>query len=267
MAPRTSLFAGALAFHALLALAPILLVLIPTATRIFGKEETQRSLEVAIDQFAGRGAAQTGMALLTLVTATPSPRAGTLFGVALLMYFASTFFAQFRSALDAIWEVPPRGLRGALVARAVAMVEAGVAFTAALLVLAAGATRSIARSSLEQFGAAAPPALSGWARLGALLMTFVALAAVFRFIPSARPRPGWGAVLAGALPATVLLNAATDLFGLIVAHSALASLYGTAASLVMFLLWVYYSAWVVLFGAEACRAWSEVSANPARATR
>ncbi|HZN03693.1 MAG TPA: YhjD/YihY/BrkB family envelope integrity protein [Candidatus Polarisedimenticolia bacterium] len=267
MAPRTSLFAAALAFHALLALAPVLLVLIPTATRLFGEAETQEALADVIDRFAGRGAAQVGLALLALVASAPAPRAGTLFGIALLLYFGSTFFAQFRAALDAIWEAGPQGLRGALVARAVSLVEAIVAFAAALMILAAGATRSIARSALDYFGAAAPLGVSGWTRLGTLLMTLLALAMIFRYIPSVRPRPGWGAVLAGTVPATFLLNVATDLFGLLVTKSALASLYGTAASLVMFLLWVYYSAWVVLFGAEVCRAWGETTANAGPTSR
>lgn len=255
MASRTSLFAAALAFQALLALAPVLLVLIPTATRLFGTDETQQALSDVIERFAGHGAAQMGQAILELVSSAPSPRAGTFFGVLLLLYFVSTFFSQFRAALDTIWEARPLGIRGALVVRAVSFLEAIVAFAAALTVLAAGATRSIVTPLLESFGAAAPFAITAWTRAVTLVITFIAQAAVFRFIPSVRPRPSWGAVVAGALPTTVLLNAATDLLGLLVAHSVLASLYGTAASLIMFLLWVYYSAWVVLFGVETCRAW------------
>ncbi|HET8948390.1 MAG TPA: YihY/virulence factor BrkB family protein [Candidatus Polarisedimenticolia bacterium] len=258
MASRTSLFAAALAFQALLALAPVLLVLIPTATRIFGQDETQQALSDVIERFAGRGAAQMGQAILELIAAAPAPRAGTFFGVLLLLYFVSTFFSQFRAALDAIWEAGPRGIRGALVVRSISFLEAIVAFAAALVMLAAGATRSIVTPFLDSFGAVAPFAISAWTRAGTLVMTFVAQAAVFRFIPSVRPRPTYRAVIAGALPTTLLLNAATDLLGLLVAHSVLASLYGTAASLVMFLLWVYYSAWVVLLGAEICRAWDRV---------
>ena len=252
MAPRTSLFAAALAFQALLALAPALLVLVPTATRLLGQEETQRGFADAIERFAGRGSAQVGRALLELVASAPAPRGGTLFGVVILLYFVSTFFAQFRAALDAVWETGPQGIRGAVVARAISFLEAILAFAGALLLLAWCATRSIAQPIFESFGAAA---VTSWARLGTLGMTALALAIVFRYIPSVRPRPAWSAVAAGALPTTILLNAATDLFGLLVAQSALASLYGTAASLIMFLLWVYYSAWVLLFGAEVARAW------------
>jgi membrane protein len=264
MAPRTSLFAAALAFQALLALAPVLLVLIPTATRLFGTDETQQAFSDVIERFAGRGAGQMGESVLELISAAPAPKGGTLFGVLLLLYFVSTFFARFRAALDEIWDAGPQGIRGAVAVRAISFLEAIVAFAAALLVLAAGATRSIVTPLFESFGAVAPFALSAWTRFGTLVMTFVAQVAVFRYIPSVRPRPSWSGVVAGALPTTLLLNAATDLLGLLVAHSALASLYGTAASLIMFLLWVYYSAWVALFGAETCHAWdrAEVTARP-----
>src|SRR5262245_33547663 len=259
MAPRTSLFAAALAFQALLALAPVLLVLIPTATRLLGQEETQAGFSDAIERFAGRGAANVGSALLELVASAPAPPGGTAVGIVLLLYFVSTFFAQFRAALDEVWDAGPRGFRGAVKLRAVSFLEAIVAFAAALIILMWCATRSIVQPLLETFGAVAPLALTGWTRLGTLGMTFLSLVIAFRYIPSVRPRPGWSAVTAGALPATLLLNAATDLFGLLVAQSALASLYGTAASLIMFLLWVYYSAWVVLSGAETCRAWDQLA--------
>jgi membrane protein len=61
----------------------------------------------------------------------------------------------------------------------------------------------------------------------------------------------------------MLLNLASHLFGLVVVRSTIASLYGAAASVIMFLLSVYYSAAIVLFGAEVCRAWEQVAVTPA----
>jgi membrane protein len=255
--PRTSLFAAALAFHALLALAPILLVVLPAATRIFGREETQQSLADAADRFIGPGGDRVVGALENFLAGARPRMAGTVFGVALLLYFVSTFFSRFRAALDAIWEVRPGGLRRALLSRVISFVEAAAAFAGALFVLALGVMRSILRPALVRLGFAGTTVLTGWSRLGTLLLTIAALSLTLRFIPSVRPRPLWGAVLAGALPTAVTLNLATDLFGLFLVRSTLASLYGAAASLVIFLLWVYYSAWVVLFGAEVCRAWQQ----------
>jgi membrane protein len=117
--------------------------------------------------------------------------------------------------------------------------------------------RSILRPALVRLGMAGTTVLTGWSRLGTLVLTIGALSLTLRYIPSVRPRPRWGSVLAGAIPTAVVLNLATDLFGLFLVRSTLASLYGAAASLIIFLLWVSYSAWIVLFGAEICRAWQE----------
>jgi membrane protein len=255
--PRTSLFAAALAFQALLALAPILLVVLPAASRIFGREETQKSLADAADRFIGPGGDRVVTALEAFLSAAHPKMSGTVFGGVLLLYFVSTFFYRFRAALDAIWEVQPRGLRQALLARVIAFAEAAAAFAGGLLVLALGVVRSILRPVIVRLGMAGTTVLTGWSRLGTLVLTIGALSLTLRYIPSVRPRPRWASVLAGAVPTAATLNLATDLFGLFLVRSTLASLYGAAASLIIFLLWVSYSTWIVLFGAEICRAWQE----------
>ena len=109
MASRTSLFAAALAFQALLALAPILLVLTSVAGRLLGRETARHSLMEAAVRFAGPGADQVVSNFLDMITDARGYAAGTILGVALLLFFGSSFFAQLRAALDSIWEVKPRG--------------------------------------------------------------------------------------------------------------------------------------------------------------
>jgi len=264
LAPRTALFAAALAFHALLALAPMLMVLLSSAGRLLGQESARRSLSDAAVRFAGPGADQMVSALLDLLTATRWQLTGTLVGVALLLYFASSFFAQLRAAFDAVWEVRQKGFGRSLLHRVISYGQTFLVVAAAILVLAAGALRSMVWPMLARAGTAGAITWMAWTRLGTLLMTFAALGAAFRFIPSVRPRPRRGAILAGALPAALLLNLASEVFGLVISRSALASLYGAAASVIMFLLWVQYAAWIVLLGAEVCRAWdeSDLTAHP-----
>jgi len=257
LAPRISLFAAALAFHALLALAPIILILLAVAGRILGTEEARRSLAEVLVRFAGRGSEDLAAAMLGMVAPSKRLTTGTFVGVALLLYFASSFFAQLRAALDAVWEVRSKSFGRALLDRLVAFGETLLAIAAALVVLALGVTRSVVWPILKQSGAGGETIWVLWTRLGTLAMTFAVLAIAFGYLPSRRPRPSWRAVLAGALPTTLLLSAASEVIGLIISHSALASLYGAAGSLIAFLLWVYYSAWIFLFGAEVCRAWEE----------
>lgn len=257
LAPRISLFAAALAFHALLALAPLLLILLSAADRILGEESAQKILAETTVRFAGPGADKMVAALLGMVVISGRETTKTVLGVALLLYFASSFFAQLRAALDAVWEIRQQSLRRALLYRLISFGETLLALVAALVVLAFGALRTIVWPVLARFGVAGATAWMAWTRLATLGMIFLFLATAFRYVPSVRPRPGLAAALAGALPATLLLNMAGEVIGLVIYRSALASLYGAAGSLIVFLLWVYYSAWLVLFGAEVCRAWDE----------
>jgi membrane protein len=174
-----------------------------------------------------------------------------------MLYFASTFFTRLRATLDAIWEVRPRGFARGLFDRLLAFVEAVAAMSLAVVVLAFGALRAVVGPALERLGVAGVWAWMAWTHLATLLMTFLLLAAAFRFVPSVRPRPTRGAVVAGALPAAMILNMANDAIGRMISKSTLASLYGAAGSVILVLLWVQYSAWIVLLGAEVSRAWDE----------
>ena len=257
LAPRISLFAAALAFHALLALAPILLIVLSVAGRFLGEEEARRSLAEALVRFAGQGSADVVTAMLGMVAPSGRLTTGTALGVVLLLYFASSFFAQLRAALDAVWEIQPKSLSRALLRRLISFGETLLAMATALCVLALGVARSIVWPLVNPGGTVVQAAWIVWTRLGTVTMLLAVLAVAFRYIPDLRPRPSRGAVLAGAVPAALLLNLANEVLGLIVTHSALASLYGAAGSVIVFLLWVYYSAWIFLFGAEVCRAWDE----------
>ena len=257
MAPRTSLFAAALAFQALLALAPILLVLLSAAGRLLGQETARRSLMDAAVRFAGPGADQIVSNFLDLITEMRGYAAGTILGVVLLLFFGSSFFAQLRAALDSIWEVKPKGLGRALFGRLLSYLETVIAVGAAVLILGAGALRAVVWPVLARTGEVGALAWSAWTRFGTFAMTCALLGAAFRYIPDVRPRPGWASVLAGALPAALALGVAGEFFSFIIGRSAVASLYGAAGSVIMFLLWVQYSAWIVLFGAEISRAWDE----------
>jgi membrane protein len=263
-APRISLFAAAIAYHALLALAPMLLMLLSVAGPLLGQEVARRALAETVTRFTGVGADEAVSAVLDDIAGSRWNAAGTFLGLALMLHFASSFFMRLRGALDAVWEVRRVGLRRNLWDRVTVFGETLVAVAAALFVLAAAALRTVVFPYMQRAGAAGVLAWSAWTHLGTFLMTAVALAGAFRYVPFIRPRPRFGAVFAGALPTALILNLANSLIGLVVTRSALASLYGAAGSLIVILLWAQYSALIFLFGAEVCRAWDEgVDQKPA----
>lgn len=261
LAPQSSLFAAALAFQALLAMAPMLLVLLMVAGRLLGRESTRQSLAEAALRFAGPGADEVVASFVELIATSGGHTAGTVVGVTLMLYFASSFFVRLHEAFDAVWEVRDKRFGRKLADRAASFGLTLVAVAVSLAVLAAGVARAIVGPLLARSGGVAGEVFwSAWTRLGTLAMTALVLAAAFRYIPSVRPRPPAGAVIAGAVPASLALQLANEVIGLVIARSALVSLYGAGATLVAILLWAQYSALIVLLGAELCRAWSESSA-------
>ncbi|HKQ97682.1 MAG TPA: YhjD/YihY/BrkB family envelope integrity protein [Candidatus Polarisedimenticolia bacterium] len=264
-APRISLFAAALAFHALLALAPLILLLLSVAGPLLGQEVARRSLAEAVTRFAGIGADQAVAAILEDVAGSRWSAGMTIVGAALMLHFATAFFLRLRGALDAVWEVRRVGLARNLWDRVTVFAETLVALAAALFVLATGALRTVVWPFMERAGAAGAFAWIVWTHFATLMMTVIALAAAYRYVPFVRPRPRLSAVLAGAVPTALILNLANHLLGIIVTRSALASLYGAAGSLIVILLWLQYAAWIFLFGAEVGRAWDEHADQKSRA--
>jgi len=257
VAPRISLFASALAFHALLALAPMLLMLLSIAGPLLGQEMARRALAEAVTRFAGEGADQAVTAILDLAAGSSWSAGGTVLGLALMLHFATSFFMRLRGALDAVWEVRRVGFRRNLLDRVTVFGETLVAIAAMVFVLAAGALRTVVFPFMQRAGAAGTLAWSAWTHLATFMMTMLFMAAAYRYVPFVRPRPRFTAVLAGAVPTALTLNLANSLIGYIVTRSALTSLYGAAGSLIVILLWTQYSALIFLFGAEVSRAWDE----------
>jgi len=258
---RTAQLAAALAFQALLAMAPLLLLLLAVAGRLLGRETAREGVAEAVRRFAGGEAERSAAGMVTLVTASPWRTTGAFLGVSLLMLFASSFFVQLRRALNVVWGTTHRGFRRLLLRRVLSISETFIAVTFALLVLALGVVRSIIFPLLAARGLGGHWVWVGLSHLGSLIGIVLVLCWAYRYLPEARPRPSRMAVLAGALPAAVILALFSHISGRFITASALASLYGAASSMIIALLWMYYSAWILLLGAEIAHAWDEVRAT------
>ena len=259
---RTPQLAAAIAFHALLAMAPLLLLLLAVAGRLLGREAARDGVARAARRIAGLQAERVAEGMLNLIAASPWRTTSAILGVGLLLLFASSFFVQLRNALNAVWGTTHRGFRRMLLRRALSLAETLVAVTIALLVLALGVLRSVAFPLLAARGLGVRWAWVGLSHLGTLAGTVLVLGIAYAYLPEVRPRPSRAAVLAGALPAAVILSAFSHVSGRFISASALASLFGAASSVIVALLWMYYSAWILLLGAEICRAWDVVRSAP-----
>jgi membrane protein len=241
--------AAALAYYTTFSLAPLLVIAISTAGLLFGEEAAQGRI---VGQLAGLVGPRGGEAIEAMIASAQRPSSGIvagIVGVATLLLGASGVFGQLRESLNRIWDVPSRPFRW------MSLVTDRLAAFA--MVLAIGFLLVVSLLLSAVLSAVAEMARSGegfWSLVGALNfvvwlgLVVLLFALIYRFVPDARLP--WRHVLAGAVVAGVLFSLGKWAIGFYLGHSAVASAFGAASSLVVLLVWVYYSAQILLFGAE-----------------
>lgn len=253
---HASRIGAALAFYTVFSLGPILLLAVAVAGFFFGQGTARGEIHQQISNVIGpQAAAQVQMVLARAHRPTAGVVA-TAISVITLLLSADTALVELKSGLDEIWGVPPEGrqwywsyVRTRLLSIAV-ILALGLLLLASLLFSAAlGALAALSRgiiivgvvlrwaNSLISFG------------LAALLF-----ATVYKVLPSVKL--GWKDVAVGALITAVLFIVGKYAIGLYMGSSTIASTYGAAGSVIVVLLWVYYSAQVFLLGAELTRGYA-----------
>jgi membrane protein len=252
IADRAMQQAAAIAFYTMLSLAPLLVIAIAVSGWVFGREAAQGAI---VREFSGVLGEDAGTMIETVVQkAGENPGNGviaTVLGVVMLLIGAIGVFGQLKSALNTIWNVqvrPGGGINGFVR-------EYLLSFTmvvcVAFLLLASLAVSAVIAAVSTGLG----DRFSGVAWAGAVLHIVIAIvviaalfAAMYKLLPDVRI--AWRDVLLGALVTSVLFNLGKFLIGMYLGQASIVGVYGAAGSLVMVLLWVYYSAIIVLFGAE-----------------
>jgi membrane protein len=258
--------AAALSYYTAFSAAPLVLILIAALGALFGDQAAEGLL---FDRLSATLGPDKAGALEDLIATAPRPKAGLagVIGVSTLLWGASNVVGELQSSLNAIFQVnePRRGLLPFLRRRLIAVafvLSLGFLLLVSLglgaLAAAAGrffgerlAALGLRESVLHAFNAAAA--------FGVLTALF---AAMFRFLPDARI--SWRDLLPGAALTALLFTAGDYALGLYLGRTGAGSAYGAAGALMAFLLWTYYSAQIVYFGAEFARARARASGRSVR---
>jgi membrane protein len=247
-APRLG---AALAFYSVFSLAPVLIVAVSVAGFVFGQKAAQGEI---IRQFQGLMGAQGAAAIETIMQSTNRPALGafaTALGLLAIFVGASGAFNELQDALNTIWKVD-RGTRSFW------RVTGRQRFFSLGLVVATGfllLTSLVVTAVLS----AAAAVVSNLVRISTILLESIhfvfsfavitiLFALIFKFIPDTKIL--WSDVRMGAALTSLLFTVGKAVIGFYLGHSAFTSAYGAAASLVVFLIWIFYSAQILLFGAE-----------------
>jgi membrane protein len=195
----------------------------------------------------------------------------TLIGIAALLIGATTVFGQLRYSLNMLWGVRPAPGRSRLTplrqfarTRLLALVVVLLIGLGLLFYFVAVTAIQVVVTSfqLENLLPVLRPDLLGWAARSttAVLITALFIATLFKLLPDVLVT--WRDVLPGALVTALMLAVGRYGIGAFLSHTAIASAYGAAASLLVVLLWVYFSALLLLLGAALTRAWLSVLGRP-----
>jgi len=244
---------AALAFYTTVAVAPLLVMAIAMAGTVFGEADARRQVIGEIERLAGSQAS----AAFAAVHSPPTASSGwlaTLFAVATMIFGTLGVFNQLQDALNAIWRVPPKVvpswghfLKGRLFSLATVIVTGFlllVSLVASAMLSWLGA-QTAHRLELPVFGL---ELMNSAISFGVVTVLF---ALVFRLLPDTPVRMKH--VWIGAAVTALLFTAGKTLLGYYLGRASLTSAYGAAGSLVVLLLWCYYAAQIVFFGAEFTR--------------
>jgi membrane protein len=241
---------AALSYYTLFSIAPLLLIVISVAGFIFGDEAVRGELTGGLQALMGEEGAKAVEGLLASVSQPKEGIIATVIGVFVLLVGATTVFGELQNALDRIWRAPARedasGLWRLLRSR---LLSLGMILGIAFLLMVSLVFDAVLQGLGKVWGTGA---LEAFAQALNLVIGFLLTTTIFALIYKLMPRAKieWHDVWVGAAVTAVLFTVGKFLISMYIGRSAVASSFGAAGSLVVVMIWVYYSAQIFLLGAE-----------------
>ncbi len=253
-APR---LAAAIAYYAMFAIAPLLVIIVAIAGAAFGESAVRGEVQEALTGVLGASTAQFLEEIVLSINTEQAGGLATILSIALLFFGAMGVFGALQDALNTIWGVQPHlstvrssvvfFLQSRLLAFLMVLLIGGalLIFIALSSVISGLITLADDTGMLTGFTPTLLRILDVTLSVSVITVFF---AMIFKFLPDAYV--GWSDVFFGALVTALLFVVGETLIGLYLGSGAVASIFGVAGSLVVLLVWVYYSAQILLLGAE-----------------
>lgn len=241
-----------IAYYALFSLPSLLIIVVSIAGYFFGQEAVQGEITEQISDFIGR---ETAVAIEGMIAnATLNSNSSTftiIFGLGFLIFGATGVFFQLKAAMNNIWNVTAKRntVKRIVINRIISL---GMVFVLGLLMLISLLISTILRVLSEYLASVVPVITAFTFKLLDFVISFVIItslfASIFKWLPDVKLR--WKTTYLGAALTTCLFLIAEYLIGLYFGKTDPASVYGGASSVVLILLWVYYTCLILFFGAE-----------------
>jgi membrane protein len=253
---RASRKGAALAFYTVFSLAPILILSIAIAGLFFGQEAARGEIFVQVKDLLGSDAAA---AIQAMIHSASRPGAGliaTVVGLVTLCIGATTALAELKDGLDQIWDAPPERTTGFWYFIRKRLLSVGLILSLGFLLLVSLVFSAMVSALARTWGPADATGmvLQAVNFLFSFALVTLLFAMIYKILPSVRI--AWKDVLIGSVITAALFTVGKSLIGVYLGNSAVASSYGAAGSVILVLVWVYYSAQIFLLGAEFTKVYA-----------
>jgi membrane protein len=256
---KAARLAAALSYYTVFSLAPLIILVLAIIGLLYRREDASVYLIEQMQGLVGQSGAEVIQSIVENASQPGSSLIATIIGVGTLLLGASGVFSQLQDALNTIWGVAPKPGRSWLVMikdrlLSMAMVL-GIGFLL-LVSLVVSAVLSGVTAYLSEF---LPPSAGAVSRVLDFLISMVVItllfAAIFKVLPDVKIK--WRDVWVGAIVTALLFVLGKFLLGFYIGRQSFNSTYGAAGSILALLLWVYYSAQILLFGAEFTQVYTK----------
>ncbi|MEA5574275.1 YihY/virulence factor BrkB family protein [Calothrix sp. UHCC 0171] len=249
---KVSRLAAALSYYTIFSLAPLLIIAIAIAGFFFGEEAAKGEIVFQLQGLLGKdGAEVIQMAIENAAKPNNNGLFASLVSIAILLFGASGVFTELQDALNTVWEVKPKSnlgftqlIRKRFLSFAMVLV---IGFLLLVSLLISALLTGISNYTISLL----PGNDLIWQIINNIFsFTVIALlfAMIFKFLPDVKIT--WGDVSVGAIITALLFVLGKSLIGLYLGNNSFSSTYGAAGSIIIVLVWTYYSAQILFFGAE-----------------
>jgi membrane protein len=261
---KVTKLSASLAYYTVFAMAPLLIIIISLSGFFLGQDAAEGKIYAQLTGFVGADTAVQLQDMIKHASITGKSKIAAIIGIITLLVGATTVFAEIQDSINSIWGLKPKPKKGWLKMLKNRFLSFSVIISLGFLLLVSLAISALIDSFSDSLKQHFPDITIIVFSVINILITLLVIGAIFGVIYKVLPdaKISWKDVLAGAVVTAILFMLGKFAISFYISKSNVGSTYGAAGSLVILLLWVYYSAMILYFGAEFTKAYSMKFGSP-----
>ena len=249
---------GSLAYATIFSLAPLLTVIVSLASILLDQQTLHSGLTEQMKEFTGEETANTIQELLRNASLSGKSNLALIVGVVTLLFGATTVFAEIQDSINSIWGIKPKPKKGWLRLIKTRLLSFSLIISMGFLLVVSLGINSVMDMLSNRLMRLYPDVTVWLFYILNFFVTFIIItiifAIIFKVLPDARIR--WKNVIAGAITTALLFMLGKFLISFYISTTSVGSAFGTAASILVILTWIYFSSLILFFGAEFTKTWA-----------